>query len=266
MHRSTLYYQREMTHLPLLCLMQSPLLLPPTTDVWDPHVRVIFNLQFTRRGHLLFRCFFFGGSRAEAPPPPFLLPSPLLDSDCLEAEKAGRGELRSRGRWDRAPPRLAARPLARGRWRDGGVELPQGRWGAPLRSAGGRWGRDPLGRRARLMGRAPPRPAGASSPDGAGARLCPRRCATSDLGWRREAPRWPSSAMNGSSEVEEGPDVWVPHVSCLREGRSGAQESFHIIVPAWKGDLVCHVGQNGKCVAKTSFIWQMCKLNSKSGF
>jgi hypothetical protein len=161
-----------MTHLPLLSLLQSPHLLPPTTDVWDPHVRGIFNLPFTRRGHLLFRCFFFDDSRADAPPPPFLLPSPS-DGDDLEAKKASRGELRLRGRWDRAPPRLVAQPVARGRWRGGGVELPRSWWGAPLRSASGRWGRDPLDRHARPVGRAPPRPAGASSPDGVGARLCP---------------------------------------------------------------------------------------------
>jgi hypothetical protein len=95
----------------------------------------------------------------------------LLDGDGLEAEKAGRGELWARDRWDQAPPRFAARP---GRAPEvggaaGGVELPRGRWGTPPRSVSGRWGRAPLGRRARPVGRAPPRPAGASSLDGAGA-------------------------------------------------------------------------------------------------
>jgi hypothetical protein len=159
-----------MTHLPLLSLLQSPHLLPPTTDVWDPHVRGIFNLPFTRRGHLLFRCFFFDDSRADAPPPPFLLPSPSWTATT----------------WRRRRPVEASSGCAAGGieprlgwWRSlwpevgGGVELPRGWWGAPLRSASGRWGRDPLDRHARPVGRAPPRPAGASSPDGVGARLCP---------------------------------------------------------------------------------------------
>jgi hypothetical protein len=52
----------------------------------------------------------------------------------------------------------------------------------------------------------------------------------------------------------------------IERGRSRVRESFHVVIPAWKGDLACHVGQNGKCVAKTSLRWQMCKLNSKSDF
>jgi hypothetical protein len=57
-----------------------------------------------------------------------------------------------------------------------------------------------------------------------------------------------------------------PTRQLLERGKIGAQELFHIIVPAWKGDLACHVGQDSKCVAKTSLMWQMCKLNSKSDF
>jgi hypothetical protein len=38
-----------MTHLPPLSLLQSPLLLTPTTDVWDPHDRVAFNLRAHRQ-------------------------------------------------------------------------------------------------------------------------------------------------------------------------------------------------------------------------
>jgi hypothetical protein len=49
---------------------------------------------------------------------------------------------------------------------------------------------------------------------------------------------------------------------CSKERR--ANESFHAVNTAWKGDLACHVGQNGKYVAKISLLWQMCKLNSKS--
>jgi hypothetical protein len=46
----------------------------------------------------------------------------------------------------------------------------------------------------------------------------------------------------------------------------GAWRSFRVTNPAWMGDLGCHVGQNGKYVAKTSLWWQFCKLNSKIGF
>jgi hypothetical protein len=85
----------------LLSLLQSPLLLPPTTRVGP-----------TRQGRLQ-PFVYVAGSRcsAEASAPPFLMPSSPPGRRRLEAEKVGRGELRPRGGWDRAPPRSVARSV-----------------------------------------------------------------------------------------------------------------------------------------------------------
>jgi hypothetical protein len=48
--------------------------------------------------------------------------------------------------------------------------------------------------------------------------------------------------------------------------KEGANESFRIVNTAWNGALTYHVGQNGKYVAKTSLMWQMCKINCKGDF
>jgi hypothetical protein len=191
-----------------------------TSSPFSYHLRV----GPTRQGRLQPFVYAAGircSVEAPLPPLPFLLPFSLWDGNGLEAEKAGRSELRPRGRWDQAPPRSAARSVGysspevggatggvvfpRGRRATGGVSFPKdsGTVGGVELPRGGGW---PVGL------------AGASSPDGSGARLCPRQHGTSDLR-RRGAPWWPSSAMTGRSEVEEGPNVWVPHASCLREGK-----------------------------------------------
>jgi hypothetical protein len=72
--------------------------------------------------------------------------------------------------------------------------------------------------------------------------------------------------MFGRSEVEEGPDVWVPHVIGLREEKIRGMRVISPPFLVWNRDLARHVGQKGKCVGKTSLWWQICKLNSKSDF
>jgi hypothetical protein len=69
-----------------------------------------------------------------------------------------------------------ARPMGLSSPAAGGVELP-------------------LGRRARPVGSSSRATSGARAPPAARTRLCPRWCATSDLGWRRRAPWWPCPAV-----------------------------------------------------------------------
>jgi hypothetical protein len=80
--------------------------------------------------------------------------------------------------------------------------------------------------------------------------------------WER---RWSRKKMKlAVFKVEEGPDMWVPHVNGLRGGKRGTRviSRHHSCVARGHG---LQYQKKGKCVDKISLQWQICNLNSKSG-